>query len=330
MKRVTIVTLATVAAVFLTTASAFAWGFAVHAYVADQIGKRNGDPNINEVYGATLPDLFNYAFAMPPGLFDLTCDSDTLFAITHTTNFSDVVDQKNTGLAKRLAVGFVSHNQVGGADLTAHESSAMAGSPGYVIEKAYTLQYLLEDLQPGMPPPLSQVLPGISQADSHQLYHSVVEYAVDLLIAEESPYLGPLMMTGASFWPAGYFPPILTDAFADDVASCFDGDVATAAAYISAVEQAHRQGVYEEGFILTLPAEEARNNTATRLAVLAILYLGYSVDPADPNYMDPAPLIQLADAYLQVGMWLCQDYQDEVEATVDLVWGNMADAGIIK
>ena len=331
MKRLTIVTLATVATVLLTTASAFAWGFAVHAYVADQIGKRNGDPNVNEVYGATLPDLFNYAFAMPPTIFDSSCDQDTLFTITHVTNYGDVIERKNRGLEKRLATGFYSHNQFGGADLTAHEDSALAGTPGYVIEKAYALQFMLENAPPGtLPPPLGAVLPGISQEDSHQLYHSVVEYAVDLLVREQAPEVGPLLMAGASFWPAGYFPPILTDAFADDVAPCFDGDVNTAAAYISAVEMAHRQGIMEEGFILTLPAEEARYNTASRLAVLAILYLGYSIDPADLNYMDPAPLIQLADVYLQVGMSLCQDYFYEVEATVDMVWDDMADAGIIK
>ena len=333
MKRLKIVTLATVAAVLLTTASAFAWGFAVHAYVADQIGKQDGDPNINEIYGSTLPDLFNYAFAMPPGLFEPTCDSETLFAITHTANFTGVVEQKNTGLAKRLAVGFYSHNQVGGADFTAHENSAVAGTSGYVIEKAHTLQNMLESAPPEvLPPPLSAVLPGISQEDSHQLYHSVVEYSVDLLLKEHVPEVGPLMMDGASFWSVGYLPPVLTDAFTDDVAdSCFDGDPLQAAAYISLVEMVHRQGVFDEGSILTLPPEQARYYTAKRLAVLAIMYLGYSLDPNDINYMNPEPLTELAEAYLQVGMWLClDDYLNDVEATVDMVRDNMADAGIIK
>lgn len=231
MKRATVITLTAVTAVLLTAVSAFAWGFAVHTYVADRIGKPDGDPNLNEVYGATLPDLFNYAFAMPPGLFEPTCSAGTLFAITHTTNYFDVVDQKNRGLGKSLAVGFASHNQTSGADHTAHESAAGAGPPGYVIDKAYTLQGLLESVQPSpdFPPPLSAVLPGITQEEAHQLYHSVVEYSVDLLMAQQAPEVGTLMIAGASFWPTGYLPPLLTGAFADDVAaSCFYGEIGRA------------------------------------------------------------------------------------------------------
>ena len=50
--------------VFLTS-PAYPWGFAVHAHLADRLNKPEGDRNLNEMYGAMAPDMFNFRFDLP-------------------------------------------------------------------------------------------------------------------------------------------------------------------------------------------------------------------------------------------------------------------------
>src|SRR5512135_3477074 len=49
--------------VVLGVSVGFGWGSATHAYFANHLGVLLGPLNQNEIYGATLPDLFGYDFS---------------------------------------------------------------------------------------------------------------------------------------------------------------------------------------------------------------------------------------------------------------------------
>lgn len=46
----------------LTVTQAFGWGSAVHAYIDDHLGRKGPVRNLNEIYGAMAPDVFNSFF----------------------------------------------------------------------------------------------------------------------------------------------------------------------------------------------------------------------------------------------------------------------------
>ncbi|MCX7975309.1 MAG: hypothetical protein N3B16_12560 [Candidatus Aminicenantes bacterium] len=49
--------------------SALAWEKGTHAFIADKLKKADGPYNIEEMYGAMAPDVFNYLFSLPRILY---------------------------------------------------------------------------------------------------------------------------------------------------------------------------------------------------------------------------------------------------------------------
>ena len=47
----------------LTMGQAYGWGSATHAYIDDHLGKKGPVKNLNEIYGAMAPDVFNFLFS---------------------------------------------------------------------------------------------------------------------------------------------------------------------------------------------------------------------------------------------------------------------------
>lgn len=47
----------------LTMGQAYGWGSATHAYIDDHLGKQGPVKNLNEIYGAMAPDVFNFLFS---------------------------------------------------------------------------------------------------------------------------------------------------------------------------------------------------------------------------------------------------------------------------
>ena len=112
---------------------AFAWGSATHAYICDHLGARGPVRNLNEMYGGMAPDVFNYLFT------DKTL-METLYGATHYSNFLDVWKNSRTPIGKALALGFISHNGLWGADSTAH-GVPYNNPDGYVIGKAIAMRF---------------------------------------------------------------------------------------------------------------------------------------------------------------------------------------------
>ncbi|MDF1536794.1 MAG: hypothetical protein P1S46_09920 [bacterium] len=331
MRRAVVSTVVFGAAV-MVAATAFGWGFGTHAYVAGEIGKRGGDPNLNEVYGSTLPDLFNYAF-------EADCDYDALYAVTHDTDFMDVYDTKNRGLEKWIAAGVVMHNQPFGIDHTAHIMSAVNGWPGgYVNLKAEVMNAYL--ISPGIPGvyPLQDVLLSmgiVPDPDTvHQLYHTIIEYSADLLLKEAAPWVGPTLLASANFWSYDEpFPLVLADAFANEVAGVCGPGIGDPEVFIATTEIFHRNVVTNEALLLTIADPgEALWATALHLATFGMGYLGMPYDPTDPySQAIHDQFAALSSGYMQVAMgYFLGDYFAELDATVDLVQQNMVDYGVIR
>ena len=56
----------TIVALVLASSTAFSWGIATHAYINDQLNKKQDYMNLQEIYGGMAPDLFNYLAVDPP------------------------------------------------------------------------------------------------------------------------------------------------------------------------------------------------------------------------------------------------------------------------
>ncbi|NIQ37505.1 MAG: hypothetical protein GTN81_02800, partial [Proteobacteria bacterium] len=97
---------------------AFTWGIATHAFFFHELGRRYGYYNLQEIYGAMLPDLFNVRYESPY--------RDYMWEQTHE-RFDKLVDKAYEGRLKAFVFGFVGHNAFWGADNIANE--------GYVGEK---------------------------------------------------------------------------------------------------------------------------------------------------------------------------------------------------
>src|SRR5512138_2415292 len=89
---------------------AFGWGNATHMYLAHSLGLPNGTPNLREMYGAVLPDVFNYMF---------DANGQYLYNQTHMNSMPFFTAATNDVL-KETALGFLTHNGAWGADHSAH------------------------------------------------------------------------------------------------------------------------------------------------------------------------------------------------------------------
>jgi hypothetical protein len=341
MRKATVLLMA-LSVVTVMTTGAFGWGFGTHAYVASEIGKRGGDPNLMEVYGATLPDLFNYAF-------DADCDFDALYAVTHDDNFLEVFDTKNRGLEKWIAKGLVMHNQPFGIDHTAHiQSQTLGDTPedpvsGYVNVKAEALNTYLMSAWLSSPAgapiyPLQVVLMSMGMTPDadmvHQLYHTIIEYSADLMLIQAAPWVGPTLAGSADFWNYSEpFPLVLADAFADDVDDACGNGIGEPETFIQVAEIYHRNVVLLEAGLLSITDPgEVLLATSDHLATFGMGYLGISYDPEDPvsqGVHDQFAALSYGYMYIAMNSFL-DDYFTELEATVSFVKQNMIDNGVIK
>ncbi len=84
-----------------------AWDVLGHAFIMEQIKGGPQNATGNELYGITSPDFVNYLLNTPY--------YDYLYKTTHT-EFMRVWNMATTPAAQELAMGFVCHNGVWGAD----------------------------------------------------------------------------------------------------------------------------------------------------------------------------------------------------------------------
>ena len=294
----------TVVLSWLAPGPSYAWGPATHAYIAHELGSEQGRADLQEVYGAVLPDAFNLMFGDPL--------QESLWTQTHY-EFMKLVEKAESNGDKALAYGFASHNEAWGADRTAHISSTVHPESGYVIRKRDELAAILEPqvrfflLLSGVfnaGALVKEVLPTVAD--------SAIETAVDLLICEnEDPQIGERLMLAARArgWSA---PILLSKAYVEDLAATAGTTEAVAASLIIGAEKEFREQIGLYGAALT--QEERIDALSEQGAELAKLLLaaehGTIVDiPADL-------MTEILNEAIDV---VKDDYAVELAATVEQV-----------
>jgi hypothetical protein len=307
-----------------------AWNWGVHAYIDDHLGKKGPLRNMNEIYGGTGPDVFNFLFDHPDRLW-------YLYGQTHGfrtdgqeyDTFMKLWDAAQLGLGKAEAFGFVSHNDMWGADSTAHHAGITFGQDkGYVIEKAMEIQAAAMEGKLGSLPPLEALLPAeidpdVAGAIAFEFYHNLVEAAVDILVVRLDPMIGK-KLASAAILRSPDFPLLLVKAYAKDFADKFNLPYPEAVKVILASEKEFRKGMVLYGQALMQDQDTAIELLAEEMANQAVGYLaGYGLSL--PEGRTVADLVPIANGYIRAAMGYCEsDYDKEIAATIEFVRVGLA------
>ena len=289
----------------LCPAPVWAWGSATHAHVADRLGAVDGAANLNEIYGAMGLDTFNYLFGSPfqSQLHDLAhYQAMRVWQAAQGGNWA----------ARSAAYGFMSHNDVWGADYTAHHRGLTYGqSNGYVIAKTAALVNS------------SQLLPALNLPApvAEELTHIVVETGVDVLLLDLNPTIGQKIMASTQV-RTDAFPQLLVQAYAGDLALP-PGD---AAALIYGTEAFFRNMMLGYGYALSFPPDQAVPLLAGQFADLASAYLdSYNIT----LNMDKDQIALFLAGFINEAMGLCRgDFAAEIDQTIAFVDGQLREHGV--
>jgi hypothetical protein len=308
-KRIVCLAVILVASIFCV-GDVLAWNWGVHAYIDDHLGKKTGFNNLNEIYGGTAPDVFNY-------MFDQPFQRQYLYDQTHDLGFMKVWKAARCPVGEASAFGFVSHNNVWGADSTAHKActACVDKNKGYVIVKAQQMIDL------GVP----SILEGLPSPVIEEIYHNFVEAGVDILVKKLDPNIGK-KLASAALVRNPTFPLLLVKAYAKEFSGAFDLDYFEAAKIIARAETSFRKDMVLYGQALMQDDATAVHLLSEQLADIAEAYLGAFDIPL------PAPKEMLIPLIGQ-GIWgailLCGgDFQTEIEGTIMFVRDELKKHGV--
>ena len=280
---------------------ALAWGSATHFHFGKRLGHLLGYANVQEMYGAALPDVPTLMFSNP--------QQQAFYEQTHF-EYLTFVSQARSLLSykKAMAFGFASHNGDWGADATAHKHAITLRGPndGYVNEKVKQLEPLLRDL-------LKQFLKanGKTEAEAETLAlllapvlaDTCIEAAVDFLVSEnEFKAVGIEMILAAETRDA-FAPTMLASAYSSDVLP---------APVIIAAEALNREYIKTYGGVLALPSWSRLDALSQAIATLATNVL--NAPPYNLLFTVPTPLIR--DSLDLAILYVKHDYSKELAATL--------------
>jgi hypothetical protein len=292
------------------SSEAFSWGFATHAYIADHLGKTKKNQNADEIYGSVAPDTFNYLFDRPDYLGFLA--DQTHVEVTKLWNVS------NQGLGKSLAYGFASHNDLWGADSTAHHQRLTFGqAEGYVIAKATDLAGILKQI------PEYAAL-GVPDDLTFEISHELVEDGIDILVKSLDPSIGQKLSSSALSRTSN-FPVLLTKAYARDFSQFAAISYLDASKFIIAAEKEFRQRIVYYGQALMQDDATAIQLISEGTAEVATIFLeAYGITPPPSEV-----IVSLLEFGIEQSIGLCEgDFADEIAATIDFVSQNLESHGI--
>jgi hypothetical protein len=308
-----------IVAVGLLTSEAFPWGWAVHTYIDDHLGTNRKLRNMNEIYGGMAPDVFNYIFSYLPFLSNQTHGDYE----TGESHFMKARDAVKGELQKSLAFGFVSHNDLWGADFTAHHQCMTCGpalEKGYVIAKA-------EELQPILLSVLESYGILLDPDDVLDIAHEMTEAGVDLLVKRTlEPRIGEKIVS-SSLLRSPKFPLLLVKAFAEDLAEDAGINRFEAARIIVSAEREFRKSMILYGTALNQDEATALKLISEQLATVAEGFLAANgVDLDELGDFDLVPLIEFA---IGKSMEICaDDFADELKKTTTFVGKQLKIHGV--
>ena len=306
-----------IVSVGLLASEAFSWGWGVHTYIDDHLGMDRGLRNRNEIYGGMAPDVFNYMFGYLPFLSNQTHGD----YVTGESHFMKVWDAAKGGFQKSLAFGFVSHNDLWGADFTAHHQCIACGaglSKGYVILKAEELQPVLMSVLE-----INGIL--LDSGVVLDIAHEMTEAGIDLLVKRTlDPRIGQKIVS-SSLLRDPEFPLLLVKAFAGDLADYAGINRFEAARIIVSAEREFRKSMILYGTALNQDEATALMLISEQLAAVAEGFLAANgVDL--PEEVDLVPLIQFA---IGTSMEICaDDFADELKKTTTFVEKQLKTQGV--
>jgi hypothetical protein len=292
----------------------FGWGAATHAYLAKELGHEPGVLNLQEMYGAVVPDMFNL-------MYDYE-HQDYLWIKTHY-EFMKVVDEGKDDESRAFGYGFASHNEEWGADHTAHINSVgIKSGEGYVVTKK---KILAPQLKIGMS--LFLMSKGITYTPelldelSLAIADSAVESAVDLLVSQnEDTQIGMRMLAAAKL-RSPFVPMLLSKAYAKDLAT--EAGIIAEEAILLIVETERQFEEYMELYGGILTQENAVDLMAEQGAKLAeqMLEGRYGIIVEAPAELMKTTLLAAVDV-------VKDDYSKELAATLNYVKEQLESHGV--
>jgi hypothetical protein len=312
---------------FSFSIEAFSWGDATHIYISDRLKARFDLNNINEMWGSLGPDIFNF-------IFDQALCPIWLAEQTHggpTESFVKVWNAAGTTSEKALAYGFISHNEVWGADYTAHISGLTFGQDvGYINAKAMVLLDTPIDptgpYDPGLNPTFNEIFSSIGLEPDQQLIiaHVIAEYAIDIMLKNDVDRSIGRKLKVAARARSSKFPVLLAEAYAADyAANCAGIDYLTAASIITSAESKYRNNMISYGKVISLSEPIAVQLIAKQVVALAPAFIG------GPLLIPEADAVEIIKAMIYVSMEICDDYITEINATIEFVENNLVTHGIV-
>ena len=308
--------------VFSLSSILIAWNPGTHAHFAHKLGAKRGILNLQEIYGSTLPDVFNLAYGLP--------GQDSLAKWAHY-NYMPVADKAWSCYLKSIAYGFVSHNDEWGADFKAHGYNTEPSSgwveqkvPGLAVEIYEPIfdvvgEYLLLQLPPEE---VEEIVWGLA----YSLSHDFIETGVDILLKMNvDPDIGYRLLLAAQLRAPGT-PYLLASAYAKDLKEVSQLNIIQASAIIIQAEKAYRDLMISYGMIFTKEDDEMMQMLCELAADLITVQLepllGFEL-PVDPETI--GDLLQATLDYLVVVNQ--SDYLDELDATLIYLEDKMAEEG---
>jgi hypothetical protein len=293
---------------------AFGWGAATHAYLAKELGHEPGVMNLQEMYGAVVPDMFNLMFGYEHQSY--------LWTETHY-QFMKVVEEAKFDESVAFAYGFACHNEDWGADHTAHISSVTVNpEEGYVVTK---MKILAPQLRLGIMLFLNangiaytlELLDELALAISD----TAIESAVDLLVSQDEDTQIGMRMQVAAKLRSPFVPMLLSRAYAKEFAGEAGTIVEEAILMIVETETTFKEYMELYGEILT--QENAVDLMAEQGAQLAELMLEerYGIIVEVPSELMKTGLLAAIDV-------VKDDYSEELAATLDYVKGQLESHGV--
>jgi hypothetical protein len=282
-----------------TPSTALPWGWGAHGYFANRFGAVFGSQNLQENYGAVLPDVY----AAVPSL-----EVQELFFWQTHYEFCDFVKEAKPVLP---AVGraFGSHNEDFLADYSAHIQNLTLGihGEGYVMVKQNQLvsenSEIFEKIRGSLPPYVANLI-------VDRVAHAAVELAVDFMLKRnQDPAWGARLFLAASFRDPR-IPDLLAEAYKDVI----DESV------IRNAEAVFRQGVityswaflFKEEVTVQLLVAQAADQLRQDVQLISGGALSLDVDPNDLALLLYAAMDLVED-----------DYFTELSDTLRVIRGNL-------
>ena len=315
MKKNALSLSAVVLALVLVCSTAFPWGSATHAYIADNLGKQQRMRNLMEVYGAMVPDLFNYMFDVPyqPYLHDQT--HGVYFPSPDASSVLKLMDEAKWELQEAITFGWISHNDAFAADSTAHWSAITNPIEGYVITKAQLLNFIILGA-PG-DPDLMAFYSGLDLETQIAICHNIVETAGDVIIKRMDPQIGSKIVS-ACLLRRPEFPSMLARAYARDFATEWGLNHSEGVRIIRSAEKEFRKMMLGYGQALMQSEPDAVYQLSLQMALLAEGFLGGL--PSTIDFNDIVDFIQTAvDICINptiLGYPLLYDFETEIDLTL--------------